>query len=453
MNIYNDMAEVFSEKRKRSFLFLQFIASPFAWKLGRALKGRGHDVCRVNFCGADILFWPFGARWYRHGLEAWPAYLTRLVREEGITDILLFGDARPFHRAALDAVQHLPIRVHVFEEGYFRPHWITMEKEGTNGWSSLPRTPEGLKRLAATLPSPDETALVAGGAGRRAWFEIGAAMASALMRPVFPRYRRHRQQLPLIEGLGWLRRFATGAFRSRHMKCVYERIISEGRPYFLFPLQLPGDSQIKVHSPFRSMTEALDRVLESFGRCAPADTLLVVKRHPLDNAVFDFEKYTLDQATRLGIASRVIFLDGGHLPTLIRRSRGMVTVNSTAGIQALHHQCPTKTLGKAIYDLPGLTSRRSLDEFWLDPDCPDAEFFATFRHAVMGATQINGNFYTPLGIRRAVEGALARLEVAEPEVIRISARGSRPLPAAPAPAPLVSPRFAMRSYPRQDERR
>ncbi|WP_458339329.1 capsular polysaccharide export protein, LipB/KpsS family, partial [Bordetella pertussis] len=28
------------------------------------------------------------------------------------------------------------VRVHVFEEGYFRPHWVTLERGGVNAHSS-----------------------------------------------------------------------------------------------------------------------------------------------------------------------------------------------------------------------------------------------------------------------------------------------------------------------------
>ena len=56
----------------------------------------------------------------------------------------------------------------------------------------------------------------------------------------------------------------------------------EGKRYFLFPLQLSGDYQIRSHSPFLSMTMALEYVLTSFARHAPPDAILLVKEHPLD---------------------------------------------------------------------------------------------------------------------------------------------------------------------------
>ena len=34
---------------------------------------------------------------------------------------------------------NLGIRTHVFEEGYFRPYWVTLEREGVNRHSLLPR--------------------------------------------------------------------------------------------------------------------------------------------------------------------------------------------------------------------------------------------------------------------------------------------------------------------------
>ena len=58
---------------------------------------------------------------------------------------------------------------------------------------------------------------------------------------------------------------------------------SPGRSYFLFPLQLTGDYQIRAHSPFGSMHYSRSITsLESFARHAPDGCVLLVKEHPLD---------------------------------------------------------------------------------------------------------------------------------------------------------------------------
>jgi capsular polysaccharide export protein len=112
----------------RGFLFLQGMPSRFFERLGSALAGRGHAVYRVNFNGGDRVFWrlPNGVDF--HGREhEWPDFLDGLVTDNGISDLILFGDCRPFHRAALRVAQRRRLLVHVVEEGYMRPDWITFE--------------------------------------------------------------------------------------------------------------------------------------------------------------------------------------------------------------------------------------------------------------------------------------------------------------------------------------
>ena len=41
--------------------------------------------------------------------------------------------------AALEADRAHPLRVWVLENGYFRPDWITVEENGVNASSGLPR--------------------------------------------------------------------------------------------------------------------------------------------------------------------------------------------------------------------------------------------------------------------------------------------------------------------------
>ena len=67
-------------------------------------------------------------------------------------------------------------------------------------------------------------------------------------------------------------------------------------------------------------------------------------------------------------------------------------VNSSVGIQALFHNVPVKALGRAIYDIDGLTDQQSLDKFWKNPFSPDRDVFTSFYNHILLKTQVNGNF-------------------------------------------------------------
>src|SRR5262245_45984937 len=111
----------------------------------------GHEVLRVNFNMGDVAAWgrrpsvPFRGR-----LDELPQFLNRVKGRHGITDQVLFGDCRPVHAPALD--EKRGIRTHVFEEGYFRPYWITLERDGVNAHSPLPRDPDWYRRVGSLLP-------------------------------------------------------------------------------------------------------------------------------------------------------------------------------------------------------------------------------------------------------------------------------------------------------------
>ena len=54
---------------------------------------------------------------------------------------MLFGDCRYYQSVMSDVAEVLGLDVLVFEEGYLRPHYITMERSGVNGFSQLSRDP------------------------------------------------------------------------------------------------------------------------------------------------------------------------------------------------------------------------------------------------------------------------------------------------------------------------
>ncbi len=398
---------------KRSFLFLQGLATPFFVRLGREIASRGHAVHRINLCGGDRVFWPkLGAVDFRGRFSEWRSFLGVFLHESAVTDIILFGDCRPYHRVAIELARSRGIAVHVFEEGYFRPDWITLERDGTNAFSNLPRDGEALSAEAARDHQPElPVRSVSGGFTRRVIWEGVNQISTLLLAPLFPHYRRHRSHHPLAEFGGWLKRLARRPFERPYMRRVQQYVTDPSRSFYLLPLQLETDFQIRRHSGFKSMTEVMELVLESFARKAPSDAMMVVKLHPLDNGLVNFRREAKRIARRSGLRGRVFVIDGGHLPTLLSRSHGVVVVNSTTGLSAIHHNRPLKTLGRALFDMPGLTFQGSLDRFWQEKAQPDPELFRAFRRVVLRRAQVNGSFFTDIGMELAVEGAMERLGV------------------------------------------
>ncbi|HEY3912717.1 MAG TPA: capsular biosynthesis protein [Stellaceae bacterium] len=393
----------------RGFLFLQGMATRFFERLGQALLARGHAVHRVNFNAGDRMFWRLsGAVDFRGREHEWPEFLDRLVIDNAISDIILFGDCRPLHRAAIRVAERRAMRVHVVEEGYIRPDWVTFEEGGVNGYSALPRDPDWYRERARGLPEWERPPSVPGRFRRRAYEDVLYNLSSMAGMWRFPHYKTHRPYHQLIEYAGWLRRLALMRRSERRAAEAIETLPDD--PIFFFPLQLDCDYQMRVHSPFRAMHLAIDYVLASFARHAPQDSRLLVKLHPFDSGLVDWAGMVGHIAVEQMVAERVTVLDGGDLTKVLARSRAVITVNSTVGAQGLANGLPVIALGKAVYDIPGLTFQGELDDFWHLATPPDAELFDAFRRVLTARCLLPGSFFNEAGLRLAVEAAVERLE-------------------------------------------
>lgn len=394
---------------RRSFLFLQGPPGPFFWMLAQKVRERGCEVHRINLNGGDKHDWPGQASNYRGRMSRWALHVDHFLRENRITDLILFGDCRPMHMAAHQMARLRQINVHVFEEGYIRPNWVTLEPDGVNGHSRLSRDPQWFLEQARTLPPIPDLPRITASFQRRArdaFFYYGRTTTGRVFLQ-FPYYQAHRPGSILMEGLGWLWKFAWQKQADRRTAEALERVA--GAPYFLFPLQLGSDYQIRTHSPFSSMQEAADYVFESFAAHAPKDAVLVVKEHPLECGFFNWRRFVKRRAKRHGLGDRLIHIAGGDLNGLAQQSRGMVTVNSTSATFALAGNTPVAALGSAIYAIRGMTHDGLLDEFWQTPKHPDPAIYDAFQRVLHDRCLIRGGFASKSATQILVASTMERL--------------------------------------------
>lgn len=396
---------------RRNFLFLQGICSPFFARLADQLVADGHRVYRVNFNAGDKAYWGRRPAWnYRGDLSGLRDFLDEKYRSFGITDQILFGDRRPVHRPAVEHGDALGIRSHVFEEGYFRPYWVTLEREGVNGHSLLPRDPDWFRRVGAELPDYDNGQPFHSSFKLRAAHDIAYHAAGLLNPLLFPGYQTHAPVSAPVEYAGYAYRFSMLKFWKRRDSILIEQLLRDGASFYLLPLQLNSDAQIRDHSRFADMAEVMDFVMASFARQAPANARLVIKNHPLDMGLVNYPQIIAALCRKYDLHGRIDYLESGNLHALVLQAQGLVTVNSTAGGLAVELGCPTVTLSDPIYNLPGLTFQGGLDDFWRAGFRPDKELFRRFRNTVIHTTQVNGGFYCPTGIAMAVANCQKMLE-------------------------------------------
>jgi len=383
----------------RVFLFLQGPHGPWFRTLGRGLAASGAKVWRVAFNNGDQAFWPADTLIpFRGTADDWPAAFTAMVGTKGVTDIILYGDTRPIHAQAVIIARTLGLTVHVFEEGYLRPHWVTYERGGSNGHSrlmdmSVPAMRQALARVDMDLPEAparwgDMRQHVFWGAVYH--FHVGFGRGYANFRP-------HRDLNVWQEFRLYLRRLARMPLHHIERRLATRRIMRGGFPYHLVLLQLEHDSSFRMHSPFSSMTEFLELVSAAFAAGAPAHHHLVFKAHPLEDGRSPMAEDVQRLAHQHGIADRVHFVRGGKLARLMNDARSAVTVNSTAGQQVLWRGLPLAALGKAVYGKPEFIADQPLAAFFAEPQRPDGRAYRDYRHYLLETSQVPGGFYSARG--------------------------------------------------------
>jgi capsule polysaccharide modification protein KpsS len=379
----------------RHLLLLQGPAGPFFARVAEQLRAAGARVSKVNFNGGEDFYYR-GADvvHFAQPLDEWPAFFEQLVHERAVHAVVLFGDCRPLHRAAIVQARKLGVDVFVFEEGYLRPDFVTLEKGGVNGHSNIPRDPRHFDDVQ--LASEPHHRPIRHAFLKSALHTICYACATALARDRYPHYRHHRDIRPLAQARLWLRGTVRRAAHTLRDRKLARRLDAQAMPpYFFVPLQVHLDSQLR-HSPYATINQFIREVVEAFAEHAPKDHVLLFKLHPMDRPYSDYS--TDIEALRLehGLGERLLYADIINLPAALRGARGTVVINSTVGLSSLTHGTPVKCLGRAVYDLPGLTHQSSLAEFFRAPAPVDRALYKRFRQWLLEQNQLNGSVWSRL---------------------------------------------------------
>ncbi len=388
----------------RVFLFLQGPHGPFFARLGRMLRAAGAEVWRVGFNMGDQVFWPDRRRYipFTGDQAQWPETFSRLIADKRVTDIVLYGDTRFIHAEAVAIAKARAITVHVFEEGYLRPYWITYERGGSNGNSRLMKmsVADMQKALAANEPDLPEAPAHWGDMRQHVFYGALYHWFVIFANHRYRGFRPHRAVSPAREFGLYVRRLVFMPALAADRIVATARIKYGGFPYHLVPLQLEHDSSFQMHSPFSRMTEFLAVVIEGFAEGAPKHHHLVFKAHPLEAGRINLRREIRALARRHGVEGRIHYVRGGKLARLLDHARSAVTVNSTAAQQVLWRGLPLKVFGEAVYDKPEFVSTLPLPEFFATPRRPDSRAYREYRNYLLETSQIPGGFYSAVGRRQ-----------------------------------------------------
>jgi len=355
---------------------------------------KGADVRRLSFNGGDVLFAFNSKQEIIRDVRDFETLFDQVLDDFSPDVVVLFGDERPVHRAAIAAADRLSIPVWCFEEGYVRPNYVTFEPGGNNANSKLvkafnaaevqpiPETPPSISRLTLSM----------------SFAAVAYFVAHRLSQHLFVGYVHHRERMLHKELRYWLRGLARRIRARRRDNNLVKQLVSGGvNNFFLVALQVHDDLQLLRHGLGWKVTPFVETVLRSFAQCAPDDCHLVIKAHPLDLGHGHHRKKITRLVEQHGIQGRVHFLCSGPLGPLLRRSRGLITINSTAGLASLSNGIPTLAFGNALYQMKGLVDRPStesdLDDFWCNPTEVNQKLASEFHRYIINTLLLPGSFY------------------------------------------------------------
>ena len=118
--------------------------------------------------------------------------------------------------------------------------------------------------------------------------------------------------------------------------------------YLFLPFQTYNDTQVLLFSPWiGGMRELLREVRLALDTLPHPRPVLVVKEHP--SCRMEYSDLYKEMA-----AKEVVFASDISTMELIQRSQGVITINSSVGVESILLGKPVLTLGQAFYNIPGL---------------------------------------------------------------------------------------------------
>lgn len=381
------------------FLFIGAPFGPFFARLAQEIEASGGEALRTVCEGGEYLETPSRCRViYRRSDGDWKRFIRGVMRRKEVTAVITFNDTLPRNRGALEVAEELGLHSFVLENGYLRPHWVTLERDGVNGFSRLPRDPQVYLEAREAAPAAVETKDFPAGLRPHVIHTITHFLAAIAFKPVLGFDANYYGDSVYRQGYGYMREYF---WRLTHDEApVLARALEhadQGRKVFLALLQKPGDAQLVVHSRHGGNAAFVDELIGSFAADAPADAILVVKQHPLDYGVERTPARVAAAIERHKLTDRVFFLRKTSIDKIMKRAHAVVTINSTAGLAAIIEEKPVLCVGRAFYNIPGLASPGPLSRFWREASAPSSELVKGFVAFLKSTSQFNGGFHTPEG--------------------------------------------------------
>ena len=379
---------------KGNCLFLIGPIGTFFSRLSNFLEENNVKTYKISFPLHEYGFPKLRLIEFHQDIYLFKNFLKKILIEKEIKHIFMYGNVLIPHREALTLVEELKkediyVNTHIFELGYLRPNYVTLEKNGINYSSGFIKSREFYLKQDSYQMFPI--------AKKHARFRIRKIWkAISFINHCFKNYKivqsEHKlQPKPIyiwyqIKGF-FLKFFFRFTEHKLKKKCFFKK------KFFLAVLQVSTDSQLTEGSDIKDNKKFLYNVIKDFAK-ANVDCNLVFKHHPRDRGYTNYSNSIKKLSKEFGVYEKVFYIHDYFLSKLFQNSncKGTVLINSTVGYQSIYHSVPLKSLGKAPFNIEGLSDQRNLVSFFKNPLPVDKILFNKFYKYILENSQINGNF-------------------------------------------------------------
>ncbi|MCO8144770.1 capsular biosynthesis protein [Rhodovulum tesquicola] len=190
--------------------------------------------------------------------------------------------------------------------------------------------------------------------GRITLDPLGVNAQNALPRdPGF--YRDWAAADPARQGEGWRALGANLTARASRRADVGQGdgdALAGAGPFLFCPLQVPNDSQITLFAGWVGSVEGMIAALARTARALPEGWHVRLKEHPsARSSLADPLARAVAEA-----GGRLVIDNATDSFAQLAASRGVLTINSSMGLQAFFHDKPVIVLGQAFFAIPGLVT-------------------------------------------------------------------------------------------------
>ncbi|MFA0473190.1 phosphoribosylamine--glycine ligase [Vibrio sp. 10N.222.51.E8] len=282
----------------------------------KKIEGRSLNSSEVSYMAAFYL-----------GLRK---YLTR----KKIDLVIVHNDTRWYHAVAIHLCKEMGIKYLVTEQGLIRPNTTVIDDQGINYKAKLPKLKSETK-VNYIVKNPHDSLI--------------SVVVFGTFLTIFNVEKLTKTRIKYLHTDYSLRKYFKRTVRLIFPGKFKMKNYNLNNRVVLLLLQLEMDSQILMYSEFNNNQNIITKLEK---KCSQHGLRLIIKKHPLDDKNYFFEKETC-------------FVDGG-VKKLSEKSEMVFTVNSSAALQVLRTDTPLYLLGDSIYDREGIAKKVCLDDIDLD---------------------------------------------------------------------------------------